>query len=455
MSQTDSDLQLVNQKEKLTQNIIVVLLLSIVFLIVFIVYKNAYVSILMIPTYLIIIFIRSRINSEFNSENITIVRNFSRLREIEGGEIEVSLTISNDQPKETQLIEIIDSVPDAFEIVVGSNIFLFYLKENEEITLRYKVKARDMGIFEFGNIFIRQIDFFGLAIKSFSYTVADPDKIIIAPRFDRFEKIPIYSYWIKFFSGFFVSKQFGQDSDFKGVREYQNGDKLQHINWKTSSRYQSSTKHSLFSNAFSFDSVLEFEVILDLTYESYTIYSESLRITATLVEYLLRTKNRVGMTIVRDYPKSIRGKVGSRQYKIIVDELLNTKPDNKRSSDLMVDRLLNLSENFSRKAIIFVISSFVNNGTLNYTQNLKERNPNIIAIQPDLFEKQLIDMEQNNRLYKISKNEPLFYNLIAFDLSINSKLTLNQIFSLGIPVLVWKVDKPISGIFQKKVITTN
>lgn len=454
MSQPETYSKLIKQKEKFTQNIPLILFLSIFFLLVFIIFKDPYISILMIPTYFTIIFIRMHIVSETNSENITIIRSFSRLREIEGGEIEVFLNISNGQPEDTHLIELIDSVPDSFEVIEGSNIFLFNLKGYEDVHLTYKVRARDMGIFEFGNIFLRLTDLFGLVIKTFNYTFEDPEKIIIAPRFERFEKLPIYSFWIKFFSGFFISKQFGQDSDFKGIKEFQNGDKLQHINWKISSRYQNTAMHSLFSNAYSFDSVLEFEIILDLTFENYPIYSENLRITATLAEYLLRTKNRVGLTIIREYPKYIRGKVGSRQYKIIIDELLNTKPDDNPNSALMVQRLLGLSENFSRKAIIFVISSFVNNGSIEYTRKLKERNSNLIAIQPDLFTQQLSNVEKDKRLYEISKNLSLFYNLFAFDLSINSKLTTKQIFSLGIPLIVWNVNKPINGIFQKKIITT-
>ena len=395
---------------------------------------------------------RIRINSMIVLKDINIIREFSSLREVEGSEIEVSLEIINNSNYETQLLDIIDSVPESFELDEGTNIFVLNLPKKESITLKYKVKAKEIGIFEFGKISIRQSEFFGFLIHSFTYTFADLKQIIIAPRVERLEKLPIYSYWIRFFNGFFISKQFGQDSDFKGIKEYQYGDKLQYINWKASSRFQSTQNHTLFSNRFSFDSIVEFELVYDLTFETYSIHIESMRIVATLLEYLLRTKNKVGLTMIKDYPMQIKSKVGSRQYKIIIDELLRNKPDEVLNSPLMIHRILNVSNSFKEKSIIILVSPFTNKFIYPYAQKMKENGYNLIVIQPDAHIKQLTSVNDDEQLSDLSSNNPLLYNLINFDLLAERQITTDKMFDSVIPFLVWDLQPPIEKIFYKKKI---
>lgn len=442
----------IQHKTKLSSDLSLFFLLVAVLLFLLIILKNAYLSILLIPTFFILIFIRKRISLSSNVNNIKIERKFSKLTTVEGGEIDVRLEILNNSAFDTQLIELVDTIPETFELVEGTHIFLFDLIKNESIVLKYKIRAKSIGIFEFGNIYIRESDFFGLVINSFTITIQDPEQLIVSPRFERLEKLPVYSYWLKFFSGVFVSKQFGQDSDFKGLREYHYGDKLQNINWKATSRYQSSRAQSLISNAFSFDSVVEFEVIFDLSFEAYITYVESIRVCATIVEYLLRTKNKVGLTIAKEYPEFIKGKIGARQYRIILDKLLNTKADEEQNTELIVDRLLNISSNYNKKAIILLISPLLNSLIVKYSGLLKQKKYNILLIQPDALEKQLSAIESDSKLLDISKSVPLFYNLTMFDILQYKELTAEEISNYGVPVLVWNTKSPITKIFIKKRI---
>ena len=451
MSQADSEGILQLQRERFTPEVPYLLVLFFGFVFLFILLKTAYLSILMIPTFFLIIFMRTRIKSFESAKDIKIRREFSTLREVEGGEIEVSLLITNSK-NETQLLDVIDSIPDPFELVEGTNTFVLNLHKNESIKLQYKVKAKEIGIFEFGKISIRQTEFFGFLINTFTLSFEDSKQIMIAPKVERFEKLPIYSYWIRFFNGFFVSKQFGQDSDFKGIKEYQYGDKLQYINWKASSRFQNTQNHNLFSNRFSFDSVIEFEIVYDLTFETYSIHIESMRIVATLVEYLLRTKNKVGITIIKEYPDQIKAKVGARQFKIIIDELLRTKPDEVLNSPIMLDRMLNISNSFKNKSIVILISPLTNKTTHVYAQKMKQHGFNVIAIQPDAYNKQLTIIPSDQQLSDISTKNPLLYNVINFDLISERQMTIDKMFDSGILLLPWDLQPPIEKIFYKKKI---
>ncbi len=445
-------MQELQHKTKLSSDLSLFLILVAVLLFLLVFMKDAYLSILLIPLFLVLIFMRKRIIISLNVNNIAIKRKFSKLTTIEGGEIEVSLEVSNNSNFDTQLIELVDTIPEQFELIEGTHIFLFDLIKNESIVLKYKVCAKSIGIFEFGNIFIRESDFFGLLINSFNFIIENPEQLIVSPKFERLEKLPIHSYWLKFFSGVYVSKQFGQDSEFKGLREYHYGDKLQNINWKATSRYQSSRMQSLISNEFSFDSVVEFEIIFDLSYESYITYVESIRVCATIVEYLLRTKNKVGLTIAKEYPEYIKSKIGARQYSIIRDKLLNTKADEEKNTELIIDRLLNISTVYNKKAIILLITPSLNESIINYAGKMKQHNHNILIIQPNAAEKQLTAIEDDSKLLDISKSVPLFYNLTTFDILQYKELTADQLLKYGVPVLNWNMKTPITRIFFKKQI---
>lgn len=440
------------QKIRLSSDLHFLFILLIALLAIVIVLKNSYSSLLIIPSVLIILFIRKQIILASIISNITIERKISKLTTMEGGEIEITLNIKNDSSNKTQLMELVDSLPDSFELIEGTNIFLFDLIGNESITLKYRVRANEIGIFEFGNIFIKQSEFFGFMINSFYYTFTESEQIIVSPRFERLEKLPVYSLWMKFFSGIFVSKRFGQDSDFKGLRDYQFGDKLQHINWKASSRYQNSRDHKLISNAFSFDNIIEFNLIMDLTFESYLTHIEILRVTATLVEYLLRTKNKVGLILANEYPTYIKGKIGLQQYKIIMNKLLTTKPDETVNTSFIVDRLINFSKSFSKRSINLLITPTLNDYMTLYAHQMRQIGYNILIIQPDAVNKQLTAISNDDKLMDLSKSVVLFYNIAVFDILYNKMIMNDKIKNDNIPLLPWNLEKKIDSIFYKKVI---
>ena len=436
------------QGKRFTQEFMFLFLLPITILVLEIPFQKTAFSIVLIPTFILLIVIRLRLIA-FNEKNeITISRSYSKTRAPEQSIIEITISVKNNSKKDYQLLELVDSVPDSFQVIEGTNIFLFDLKGTEQITLKYRVKANEIGIFEFGRIFLRYSDYFGIITSSFMYSFVENLSIQIIPKFERLESLPIYSNYLRFFNGYFISKHLGDDSDFRGVRNYQNGDKLQRINWKVTSKYQNGITTNLYTNAYDFDSAIDFELIYDLTFESFSVHKECMRMMACLSEFLLRTRNRVALTVAKEYPERIKSNIGSIQYKIIIDKLLRTKPDEEPATKMVIPRMQNLLRQMNEKAIIYVITPFLSKKIQDFCFQLTKLRT-VIIIQPDAVMKQLSTTKTDSKLIKIGKE---YNEIVALDLLIEKHLTIEKILKNGVPLLTWNTKTPIKRVFKSSKI---
>ena len=178
---------------------------------------------------------------------LTVERDLSRLRIIEGDDIDISLKIHNISKYQTHIIELEDHLFPEFEVTKGSNIFMFSLSPNEQIILKYSVKCHQFGKYRFDTITVRHRDFLGITINEFSLDSNSmpllSHKIAVIPKIEKIETLPVITDWLRLYSGFWNSQYLGNDTDFRGIREFTYGDSLRNINWKTTARYQTSTKH--------------------------------------------------------------------------------------------------------------------------------------------------------------------------------------------------------------------
>ena len=124
---------------------------------------------------------------------------------------------------------------------------MFSLSPNEQIILKYSVKCHQFGKYRFDTITVRHRDFLGITINEFSLDSNSmpllSHKIAVIPKIEKIETLPVITDWLRLYSGFWNSQYLGNDTDFRGIREFTYGDSLRNINWKTTARYQTSTKH--------------------------------------------------------------------------------------------------------------------------------------------------------------------------------------------------------------------
>ena len=326
-------------------------------------------------------------------------------------------------------------------------MFIFTLKKEEEILLSYKIKCYQLGLFNFKSVYITHTDYFGLTLENFMVT-PQTISLTVTPIFEKFDKLPIFSYWMKYFNGFFISKQIGTDTDFRGIREYQLGDKLQRINWKATSRFQGIKSQNLFSNIYSYDKAIDTELILDLTYESFSIYQELMRAICSLAEFLLRNRNKVGVTIAKQFPEHFNFRMGTNQLKSMIDKLVTYESDSEENSIIIADRLVHVSQNFKPKSIIILLSPLLNEYVIEFCLKIKKRGNTLIVIKINALDKQLLNIGKGIYDADLPMNIPLFFNIISFDFSIKSFITKNKLLSMSIPVLEWSTENALKGVID-------
>ena len=403
---------------------------------------------LLLPTFMILFIIQNHLQSFHTIEDkLVITRSLSSYRVNEANELKVNIKIKNNSGFDSHQIELIDDIPDVFDLIDSTNVFIFTLKKEEEILLSYKIKCYQLGLFNFKSVYITHTDYFGLTLENFMVT-PQTISLTVTPIFEKFDKLPIFSYWMKYFNGFFISKQIGTDTDFRGIREYQLGDKLQRINWKATSRFQGKKSQNLFSNIYSNDKAIDTELILDLTYESFSIYQELMRAICSLAEFLLRNRNKVGVTIAKQFPEHFNFRMGTNQLKSMIDKLVTYESDSEENSIIIADRLVHVSQNFKPKSIIILLSPLLNEYVIEFCLKIKKICNTLIVIKINALDKQLLNIGKGIYDADLPMNIPLFFNIISFDFSIKSFITKNKLLSMSIPVLEWSTENALKGVID-------
>ena len=126
------------------------------------------------------------------------------------------------------------------------------------------------------------------------------------------------------FAGPVPARQGGRGTDFFGVREYQSGDSLRHVNWKASSR----ATRTLYTNIFEQQRIADVGIILDAREvvdlrnpEFGNLFEYSVRAAAALAEPILHAGNRLGLLIYGPGMESVFPGYGKVQQRRILRAL--------------------------------------------------------------------------------------------------------------------------------------
>lgn len=424
--------------------------IPLLILLVFTITNDSNYLLLLLPVLVLLILLHNNIqNFQEMQDYIEIHRTYSSTRVSELNDLIVNLIIKNTSDFDIKMIQLIDDIPGVFELHEGSNTFLFNLKKHEEVSLSYKVISSEIGIYEFNSVTITIYETFGSILETFEI-FPQPIKITVSPQIEKFDAIPIFTYWMKYFNGYFVSKEAGEDNDFLGVREYTYGDNTRRINWKATSKYSSTGFINLYSNTFDREKAMDVELVIDFSYESLPVYAEGLRAIGSLTEFLLRTRNKVGLTIAKQDPEHYKSKMSQKHLRTVIDLLLQTVPDFKRNSGLMAERLLVLSKLYRKRSVVIVVSPLVNEVFIKYCEKMKQNGFTIIIIKLNTLQKQLFQAGSGDfeELYPLKV--PLFFNVIAFDFLVKNFVIKNRMLTLSIPMFTWDTQMPLNTVMKSR-----
>jgi uncharacterized protein (DUF58 family) len=213
-----------------------------------------------------------------------------------GVPVTIGLTLTN-AGETLEQVEIDDLLPLGVECLSGERRRLWpALAPGESAHLEYTVRAGH-GVYPFASVRVTVSDHLGLSTRRL--TLPAPAELTVWPQVLPLPRLALRPRHTGVYAGFIPTRQGGSGLAFFGVREYQPGDSLRHINWHTVARHP----QALFSNEFQQERATDIGLILDVRQRSYALaapaafFEQSVTTVASLAQTFLADGNRVGVML--------------------------------------------------------------------------------------------------------------------------------------------------------------
>jgi uncharacterized protein (DUF58 family) len=231
----------------------------------------------------------------------------------------------------------------------------------------------------------------------------------------------------------------GSGTDFWGVREYLPGDSLRHIHWRLSARYP----NQYFSKEFERQEIMDVGLILDarqlgeqsgMTGDFFECAASA---TASLAERFLHEGNRVslltcGQNISRLFPG-----YGKAQLSRIMHNVAKTEP----GPNFPLDSLKYLSVRLFPSHSQIILISPLAHGDWQFFQRLKAYEYSIMVVSPNPVE------------FAVRQDQSSGTDGLAVRVArVERRMLLSRLLRMGIPVVDWRVDQPLSQALQRGLI---
>jgi uncharacterized protein (DUF58 family) len=216
-----------------------------------------------------------------------------------GDPVYIRLSIANlGSGLEEVLLE--DPLPHGLSVMDGNNSVLTNLPAGAILEINYTAQA-GRGLYSFPGLQASAVDRLGIFHRHLDALA--PGQVQVLPKSPQLKRFPIRPRQTRVYSGLIPARQGGSGVDFFGVRQYEPGDPIRRINWRTSARHQ----EALFSNDFEQERVADIGLILDARQRTNVhlshgaLFEYQVAATAALAEALLRDGNRVGLLVYGAY----------------------------------------------------------------------------------------------------------------------------------------------------------
>lgn len=360
-----------------------------------------------------------------DSIQLTIRRNLSADRISQDQPVEVRLTITNIGSRLEEVL-LADVISRPVEVIDGSTQLLASLPPGMTVEIAYTFKAR-RGAYRFEGVRATASDYLGLFRRQ--TLVAAPARLLVTPYVFRLRRLPIRPRRTRVYSGFIPARQGGPGVEFFGVREYQPGDPLRWINWRTSARYAD----TYFTTEFQQERVADVGIILDARTRSDirsprgSLFEYAAQAAATLAEAFLNDGNRVGLLIYGSFLDWTYPGYGKTQRERILQALARVEPGESmifEKLDLMPSRL------FPPQSQLVLISP-LQKDDLPHVIRLRARGYPILLISPDPIP---LEVEALNPGSSVA--------LAARIARLERMAAIRHLRQAGVQVLDWNLDTP-------------
>lgn len=210
------------------------------------------------------------------------------------------------------------------------------------------------------------------------------------------------------FAGQYHSAFKGRGMAFSEVREYQFGDDIRDIDWNVTARFNKPYV-KVFEEERELTVMLLIDVSGSLDFGTAKQFKRDmvLEIAATLAFSAIQNNDKIGVIFFSDrIEKFIPPKKGKKHILFIIRELLDFKPESKRTDIRQaVEYLTNV---IKKKCTAFIISDFIDNGDFSSPLVVANKKHDVVAIQvydkraeelPEVGLLRVYDAESGNECY--------------------------------------------------------
>lgn len=360
--------------------------------------------------------------------NITADRKLEQTVIPGGNKIKMEIRLNNHGDR-LEYLSIYELLPEtAFSVEMSSNT-LASLERSEQTILTSKFQLK-RGFYTWDHLKVIVHDPLGIFGKPIE--IASAQQLIVRPPVIRLHPIPLRPASTLHSTGMVPARLAGSGTDFWGVRHYQSGDSLRHINWQKTARHPG----HFFTRQFEQEEIMDIALILDTRVSSKlssgadNLFEESINATASLAEVFLRDGNRVGLLVFGRQMRHLFPGYGKHQLNSILRTLALVKP----SPMLSLFNLETMQKRiFQNRSQVIMISSPVSED-LNAYINLCAHGFPVLLISPDA-------VEYSFRIFEDGKPEAQMAKRAA---QIERRLLLLKLNRLGVKVVDWPLTQSLN-----------
>jgi uncharacterized protein (DUF58 family) len=346
------------------------------------------------------------------------------------GEVCMQVTLSN-QGETIRALTLSEPQLPGTRLKAGSLEQKVGLAAGEAVDLAYTLQS-NRGSFTWESVHVCTSDPFELVRRD--WEIPAQAEALVAPSRMRLRHIPLRPGSTNLSTGSLPARRAGSGTEFWGVREYHAGDSLHRLNWRLQARYPG----RLFTNEFEREEIVTIGLILDgrlLTDVSgeVPLFEHSVRATASLAETFLREGNRVGLLVCGESLIHLTPRYGKAQ----LHQILCTLARGRTSPGASLENLKYLSVRlFPSRSQLILISPLAPGDLPIYTRLRAEGYP-VLLLSPDPV--------AYGVAYAAPSNQQDRAGVLAVRAArMERRLQLRQLALLGVQVVDWPVDQPLS-----------
>lgn len=405
--------------------------------------KSFYLVLISVPIVSFVIF-SILVGSNRVHTNLLVTRTLSRDSIYEDQKITVTLQIKN-LGRKISFLQIIDELPKELTVSSGNNRRILRLAPREIFSFSYDVVPKIYGFHTIGPAVV--------TVSDTQFMLSEDRKFLeqvsvlkVFPKIQYVPKIGIRPKRTKNWPGEINTRRPGPGMEFYSLREYQPGDPVKRINWKSSSK----SAENLFTNQFQIELggdsiiVLDARTVSSIGYPPYSSDTFSVRAAGIVAHRLLRDRNRVGMIIFGSRLDKVPPGFGKRQFDRILTALAQTKPDTTWEIGNLGGYL---SLFFSTMVQIIFISPLIDDSSFFTVTDIVSRGYQILVISPSA-----IPIEK--RLYSNNNSDFEVVGLAERILKTKRDNRLNVLRNSAV-VVDWDVDTPLADALHEATLLWN